>query len=390
MKKIISSLLMIVILFNFILCNKSYADSFEGTSSITSETEGLSGASQEALVNEGSTSQGNIGWGTLGAIFGTIAGILATVINLFPMLVQVIMQTVAGEEQFFTIERAVFNQIALFNVNYFDFDASYTIGMTHQETINPTENVANTVISIRESVAQFFVIMRLIAMAISLLVLIYVGIRMALSTISSDKAKYKEMLIGWVESILLLFLMQYIITIIVNIGQMFGNIIYDIKYTLDANGEMSFEADIIDNIYSFMLGNSGWTYVLYSVVYWFLIGIQIKFYFSYFRRIIVVGFLILIAPLISVTYPIDKVGDGKAQAFSVWFNELAMNIFIQPIHALIYLVFMYTAGEIAKISILVALVFLLSLTKVEKIVLYLFNLKNVTSLKPVADEKTKI
>lgn len=108
---------------------------------------------------------------------------------------------------------------------------------------------------------------------------------------------------------------------------------------------------------------------------------------SYFKRLITVGFLILISPLITITYPIDKMGDGKAQAFSVWFHELAINVFIQPIHALIYLIFMYTAGEIAKKSIIVALVFLLALTKVEKIVLYLFNLKNVTSLKPVDEER---
>ena len=93
--------------------------------------------------------------------------------------------------------------------------------------------------------------------------------------------------------------------------------------------------------------------------------------------------------MLTVTYPIDKVGDGKAQAFSVWFNELAINIFIQPIHAMIYLVFIYTAGEIAKHSILVALVFLLSLTKVEKIVLFLFNLRNVASLRPVDEERKK-
>ena len=109
----------------------------------------------------------------------------------------------------------------------------------------------------------------------------------------------------------------------------------------------------------------------------------------YFRRVVVVGFLILIAPAVTVTYPIDKAGDGKAQAFAVWFAELVINIMIQPIHAAIYLVFMFTAGEIAKHSILIALLFLLSMTKIEKYVLRLFNLKNVTSLKPVDEERKK-
>lgn len=148
--------------------------------------------------------------------------------------------------------------------------------------------------------------------------------------------------------------------------------------------------DTIDKIYSFMFATSGWTYILYSVVFWFLVAIQFKFFMSYFRRVITIGFLIIIAPLISVIYPIDKLGDGKSQSFSVWLNEFCMNIFIQPIHAIVYIVFMFTASEIASRSILVALMFLLALTKIEKIILHLFNLRNVASLKPVDEEKTKI
>ena len=56
---------------------------------------------------------------------------------------------------------------------------------------------------------------------------------------------------------------------------------------------------------------------------------------------------------------------------------------------MIYLVFMYTAGEIAKKSLLVAFAFLLILTKIERIVLHLFNLRNVASLRPVDEERKK-
>lgn len=33
----------------------------------------------------------------------------------------------------------------------------------------------------------------------------------------------------------------------------------------------------------------------------------------------------MIAPLVALTYPIDKVKDGKAQAFDMWFKEYTMN-----------------------------------------------------------------
>ena len=54
-------------------------------------------------------------------------------------------------------------------------------------------------------------IIGLIVLSILLCVLIYVGIRMAISTVASDKAAYKKMLVDWACSLALIFLLQYII-----------------------------------------------------------------------------------------------------------------------------------------------------------------------------------
>ena len=392
MKKIICPLSIVVILFNFIFCNSVYAtdEDFQGIDSITEES--VTPADQESLINAGTVINDVLGglvpitFGTLGNIFGAVAGIIAAVLNLFPMITQLAMTIVSGAP--FTIENAVFNMISLFNINYLNFSDSYTVGSkgNAEQKIISTDNAMQT---LKNRGAQTFIVIRLIATAISLLVLIYVGIRMALSTIASDKAKYQKMFMGWLESIVILFLMQYIVSILFSIGESAGNILYEIKVRLDTNGSISFEQDIMDKIYSFIFITSGWEYVLYSVMYWVLIFLQTKFFFMYFRRVITVGFLILIGPAVTVTYTIDKVGDGKAQAFTVWFAELVVNIMIQPIHAAIYLVFMYTAGEIAKQSMLISLLFLLSMTKVERFILQLFNLRNVASLRPVGDERKK-
>ena len=80
------------------------------------------------------------------------------------------------------------------------------------------------------------------------------------------------------------------------------------------------------------------------------------------------GFLIALSPLITITYPIDKAEDGKAQAFQAWFRELSITAFIQPLHCVIYMVFNETAGEISKVAPLLALIFLVLITYVEKVV----------------------
>lgn len=388
MKKIISALLIMLILFNFIFCGSAKATDTKIQDDISSDS--ISGKDLEGLISESKSSfvdqAATIDFSSLGTgIFGTIGGLLARFFNIFPYLIEGVMAVAIGET--FTIQKAVFNEISLFNIDYFNFSEPYTYQIGNGEFAEEITSSNKVELSIRKSVAQYYYILRLIAMIISLVILIYVGIRMALSTISSDKAKYKSMLISWVESIVLLFVMQYIISLIINLGNIIGNFMYTFRCMLDANGELSFETETLTMMGTYLTRFTGWSYATYSIVFWFLIYVQTKFFLMYLKRVVTVGFLILIAPLITIIYPIDKVGDGKAQAFTVWTNELVINILIQPIQALIYLVFMYTAGEIAKTSIWVALAFLLSLTKIEKMILQLFNLRNVASLKPVDEQR---
>ena len=54
-------------------------------------------------------------------------------------------------------------------------------------------------------------------------------------------------------------------------------------------------------------------------------------------------FLVVISPLVTLTYSIDKMGDGKAQAFNTWLKELIFGVLIQPFHCAIYMAFVSMA-----------------------------------------------
>lgn len=131
------------------------------------------------------------------------------------------------------------------------------------------------------------------------------------------------------------------------------------------------------------------TLAAYSIAFWLLIFAEFKFALMYFKRFIVVCFLTIISPLITITYSIDKAGDGRAQAFESWLREYMMNIFIQPLQALIYLIFIFSANEIAKASPIVGIVFLLSITRVEKIFKEIFNMRHLVSMKTMTLFKKK-
>ena len=124
---------------------------------------------------------------------------------------------------------------------------------------------------------------------------------------------------------------------------------------------------------------------MYSVVYWFLVFIELKFFFMYVKRNFSVVFLTIIAPLITVTYPIDKAGDGKAQAFGNWLSEFIITVFIQTLHVYTYLIFMFLAGDIAIAAPVVGIAFLYALPRIEKIIKIIFNLRGGLSIKDLKD-----
>ena len=85
------------------------------------------------------------------------------------------------------------------------------------------------------------------------------------------------------------------------------------------------------------------------------------------------AFLTLIAPLVALTYPIDKANDGKAQGFTYWFREYIFNLLLQPMHLLLYTVLVSSAAALATKNFVYALVALGFIGTAEKIVRQMFN-----------------
>ena len=323
-------------------------------------------------------------------------GLVARLINLPALEVDFIISHLANnpskgniddglEEIFwFSIDKTVFNRVALFNINYFDTDESYEIA----DGVSITADDNN--LAVKNSIVKNYYICRFIALAISLVVLIYIGIRMALSSVASEQAKYKKMLISWIESIIILFLMPYIMSALFMFGESLTKIFYGIRNSLlgtkvpGTSGEFGlFEETIRNKLFGRLYNDSGISLATWSIVYWILLFTEIKFLWLYLKRLLMVGFLMMISPLITITYSIDKVGDGKAQAFSIWLKEFILNVLIQPLHALLYIVFIFSANAIAASSPLVGVALLLAMGQAERMVKVVFDMKGSVTLRGV-------
>lgn len=397
MKKIISSVLIIVLLFNFICSNNCVLaagndpDKEESKHPLEADAPISEGVGADLIESgavsqtQGSATKSTLTIGSAGvSAMGMVLGLLARLVNVFIVQVDVAMGLLTFTEQdgqsdfWLTIDRIVFNRIALFNINYFDVEPTYKVG-----SAEITANTSN--LAIKKGITSIYYICRLLAISILLLVLIYIGIRMALSTVASEQAKYKKMLVSWIESLIYVFVMVYIMVIIIEFGELLTGIFYDMRNQLIANQtgvqHEIFEDTIRYKTIELVFSKEGIQLVIWSIVYWLLLFTEIKFFWLYIKRVFMIGLLIIISPLITVTYSIDKVGDGKAQVFSSWLKEFIVNVLIQPLHALLYLIFVFTANSIAIYSPIVAVTLLMVMGSAERMVKVVFDMKGLTSLR---------
>ncbi len=395
MKRLISVLLILVILFNFIWITPVYGS--EG-----STESGQTGAPKVGVTPGNMTNQqlqeaadganmDTTQFNYKNAVASVLMGMMSMIINVIPMTFELIMTAYTTEidvfgvmsqaaqsalnpgqtsnDVSFSVYRTVFNQIGVFDINYFNFDDSYESG-------SMTVQVPESIRAIKTNIAKWFYILRLVSAAIALLVLIYVGIRMAISTVASERATYKKMLVSWIESMIILFLLQYIILAIFTLGSVMEGFAISLKDSLEGSqGEIIFEKKILDTMADRFYMSVSNNIINNTVIVWVMFLVHARFFLLYIKRFFMTGFLILIAPLITITYPIDKMGDNRAQAFDKWFKELIISVFIMPIHASIYLVLGFTGGKIMEFAPLLALALLALTSQAESIIRQIFTMR---------------
>ena len=262
-------------------------------------------------------------------------------------------------------------------------------------------------------ISQWYVSIRNIALVAMMIVLLYIGIRMMLSTLSSDKAKYRQMLQDWLVGLIILFLMHYIMAFSVTLVQKLTDIVSTSidsnrfmvyipndkdnklrdfikeagmeEYIVDSSGNANPDAsgeeayimyptDMMGYLrLRLQLSNWGSEYVGLSICFVILVMFTIFFVFTYFRRVLYMAFLTLIAPVVAVTYPIDKINDGSAQGFSKWFREYIFNLLVQPMHLLLYYILISSAFELASENVIYSIVAIGFMIPAEKLLRSLFG-----------------
>ena len=334
-------------------------------------------------------------WNMFSTTIDSIAGILlwparvlfVIVPGAVIQLVESLLANVGSEKglKWITLDDLFFNKIPMIDIDIFSFETAA------DSTISP----GNVLYKIRQNVSGWYQAIRNLSIAISLAVLVYIGIRMAISSIADDKAKYKKMLKDWFVSFLLIFVLHYFMVFVTTANNGLVAALdnaraeEDVKLAQElhlssrntpSNMQNRLLVESLESV-SFVRGFA------YAFIYLMTTAMLLLFLITYIKRMITICFLAMIAPLITITYSIDKAGDGKAQALGKWMGEFVFNVIIQPFHCIIYMVFiqniMYvlnnTTGVIQVGKVLVVIVLLGFIYKAEDIIRGIFGFK-ATSL----------
>lgn len=327
-------------------------------------------------------------------------------------------------------------------------DANFFSQKNSNDQNNSARILKGTISTVYSNLAKFSILLMMV-------VLLYIGIRIIISTTSESQAKYKELLVGWFIGLCLIFFMHVIMSFISQFNELIVNTLgssnvdeyyitvsdldndgwknilnssnskikyfvaekldYNLTFSdlkefeINGNGEtitnkwekqgennstvkvnarlykkdadyilykcniieymrtcISVDSDYVEELKHQSDGsvkintdasssdeeddndekNMGTVFFGYAVLYIMLVIETVTFVVKYLKRVIYLAFLTMIAPLIALMYPMDKVGDGKAQTFNMWFKEYLFNSLLQPLHLLLYTIFIVGAEDL--------------------------------------------
>ena len=241
---------------------------------------------------------------------------------------------------------------------------------------------------LRNVIVIWFRALRYLGLAGLLSVLIYIGIKTMISSSTTQKADFKQGIVSWIVGILIMFILPYIMSFIINIGN-------ELSTLFDPDGSTSID------VYVYDAGNHEGksTYTKFStnlmglvrfqtqskvpakrigfvIMYAMLIIITIRFTIMYFKRMIYMAYLTMISPIVALMYPIDKSNGGGAQGFNEWIKSYTINALIQPVHLLSYYILVGAAMNFATSNIIYTIIALGFISELENILRKIFGFES--------------
>lgn len=173
-------------------------------------------------------------------LLDALANMINAIASLAESLIGGIFMTLTGDNIFPWADRIIFNSISFLDINFLNPDSNSLFGSGSGETV--LGRVVKSVYSTIFSLAVLF-----LGVAVGVM-----AIRLAISSIAAEKAKYKQAIVNWATCIVMLFLMHYILAFVFWVNEQMVEIASNILLTTiekEKIGEVNFQ-DALDGILS--------------------------------------------------------------------------------------------------------------------------------------------
>lgn len=328
----------------------------------------------------------------IGSLSNLVEEILVEILLPFGDGVLYMVSSSVGE--LVTTDSIIFNNVKKLNINFWEDDSSNAVKGMMQEVVE-----------------KWYAVFFKIAVMVYMAVLVLAGIQILLHSTAQKTAQYKEYLVSWVTGVAILCLFPFAMKYIVKLSETAVKAVSMTVYTtttarspailndseaaaetfgkeeflnamLDGDGTST--AISVEDINDSMLQTRALVQqnkkLILIAIYFILIGQMLVLLLMYYKRVFMIAFLITIFPLVAMTFAIDKMGDKKAQTFSIWFKEFVVNIVVQIFHAVVYVIVVNTAVQ-SYISSqgknwLFMIISILFLFKGEKVLRSIFGVKS--------------
>lgn len=209
----------------------------------------------------------------------------------------------------------VYNKLDIIDANVFNPD-------TENPLLKPDNGEGITGI-----VQQWYGVTRMMAIAASLVILVYVAIKILIASTGQDKAKYTELLKDWLLSLLLIFTLHYVLAAILFVSDEL------VKFfsSMIASGENFDYKKLQDG--AFLVSDVS---IIYALVWMAFLIYTLVFLILYVKRLILICFFVVVSPLIVLLSTINKLRGKGSGILENWLKEFIANVAMQPIDALLF------------------------------------------------------
>lgn len=263
-----------------------------------------------------------------------------------------------------TVQKIIYNKVDALNADFFRNN------ITNKNEAPATKFVV-------EAVNRWYNVLKQLVIVIYMASILVVGIK-ALTGGPNSLAQAKELFVKWIFGIALLFFFPFLMkygfvlndTIILAMDSRYGgsnglgNYVGAVSDLTRENLEFRSPKYVTRGTYILSAGSEEATMgyinrieeysargdmmrlirslagitskIMYVVLWYIMIWQLLIFIYVYYKRYLIIAFLIIIFPITMIEYIVGIMLSGKPSSLSAWSKEFFMNVFLQSVHACIY------------------------------------------------------